>query len=317
MSTGMDKRTKAEMARAKRRRKRLIFFIVTRSAVVVGALLIVILLGYGMVKGVRSIVGSDEPLATKEPETTATPKETFESVEVPPGYKGVFADLLELYETHPEIDFILFNLEEYPKELLQLLASNVETLDFVKAYPDNVGKTEVGKIKKSEIKDGKIPLFLQWDERWGYLEYGGGMIALNGCGPTCLSMVVAGLTGNREYTPKAIADYSMENNYYAGDAGTAWALMSRGSADFGVTPREIGLDKDAITAQLEEGHPVICSVKPGDFTTQGHYIVLTGVTKKGKWKVNDPNSIANSSKNWEPDRVLSQIQALWAFSPNS
>lgn len=315
----MDKSTKAERARAKarRRRKRLIFFVVTRSAVVLGALLIVVLLAYGIQKGVRSVVSGDEPLATKEPEKTPAPKETFEHVEVPPGYKDVFEDLLALYETHPEIDFVLYNVEEYPKDLLQLLAGNAETLDFVKAYPDNAGKTKAGKIKKSEIKNGKIPLFLQWDERWGYLDYGGGMIALNGCGPTCLSMVVVGLTGNREYTPKAIADYSMENNYYVGDTGTAWALMSRGSTYFGVTPREIGLDKDAITAQLEAGYPVICSVKPGDFTTQGHYIVLTGVTKKGKWKVNDPNSIANSKKNWDPDRVLSQIQALWAFSPNS
>ena len=46
-----------------------------------------------------------------------------------------------------------------------------------------------------------MPLLLQWDERWGYRYYGDQMMAINGCGPTCLSMVVSYLTQNGRYHP--------------------------------------------------------------------------------------------------------------------
>lgn len=41
-----------------------------------------------------------------------------------------------------------------------------------------------------EVAAGEIPLLLQWDERWGYSVYGDNMIAVNGCGPTAVAMVV-------------------------------------------------------------------------------------------------------------------------------
>ncbi len=42
-----------------------------------------------------------------------------------------------------------------------------------------------------EVAAGEIPLLLQWDERWGYSVYGDNMIAVNGCGPTAVAMVVS------------------------------------------------------------------------------------------------------------------------------
>ena len=41
----------------------------------------------------------------------------------------------------------------------------------------------------ADVNAGEIPLFLQWDERWGYRSYGGDFLAVTGCGPTALSMV--------------------------------------------------------------------------------------------------------------------------------
>ncbi|MDO7203706.1 papain-like cysteine protease family protein [Paraclostridium bifermentans] len=40
---------------------------------------------------------------------------------------------------------------------------------------------------------------------------------------------------------------------------------------------------------------------PGHFTTEGHYIVLTGVTDDGKIIVNDSDSKERSSKTWDVD----------------
>ena len=53
---------------------------------------------------------------------------------------------------------------------------------------------------------------------------------------------------------------------------------------------------------------------PGDFTEQGHFIVLTGVTDDGKIIVNDPNSRINSRKKWDAKRLLDQMKGMWAFS---
>ena len=52
---------------------------------------------------------------------------------------------------------------------------------------------------------------------------------------------------------------------------------------------------------------------PGDFTTTGHFIVLTEY-KNGKIRVNDPNSRKNSEKEWEYDAIKNQIRNLWAIS---
>lgn len=57
---------------------------------------------------------------------------------------------------------------------------------------------------------------------------------------------------------------------------------------------------------------MICSMKPGDFTTQGHFIVLAG-TEDGKIRVHDPNSRVRSETLWEYGRLQSQINNLWAF----
>lgn len=70
---------------------------------------------------------------------------------------------------------------------------------------------------------------------------------------------------------------------------------------------------DAVRAELAAGHPVICSVVPGDFTTTRHFIVLAGLTEDGQLIVRDPNSERNSSQPWEIERVLEQCANLWAF----
>lgn len=54
---------------------------------------------------------------------------------------------------------------------------------------------------QDDLKTGGIPLLLQWDERWGYKNYGDNIMAINGCGPTCLSMVVSYLKQNGQYHP--------------------------------------------------------------------------------------------------------------------
>ena len=228
--------------------------------------------------------------------------------------KNQFGDQIRLVGmgmTNEKVRQVMSRSEQYPDELLELLADNEETVDFVLDYPEKKDAAPAETV--GDVVKGQIPLLLQWDERWGYAIYGDDMIAVNGCGPTTISMVAAGLTGDNTITPYKVAQFSAENGYYAGDSGTSWALMTEGAQQFGIYGEELGLSEGEIYSALESGHPIICSMKPGDFTTTGHFIVLTG-TEAGKIRVNDPNSRIRSEKLWDYSTLEYQINNLWAYS---
>ncbi|MDD6481984.1 MAG: C39 family peptidase [Lachnospiraceae bacterium] len=203
------------------------------------------------------------------------------------------------------------NYDAYPEELLGMLCNNPDMLSFVQGYPD--AKPEAtGGFEKEELS-AAFPLLIQWDKRWGYAPYGGSDIAISGCAPTCLSMVTLALTGNQEATPDKVAAYAEEAGYYLEGTGTAWSLMTEGCTHFGVCGTEISLDESVIRQHLQNGEPIICSVGPGDFTTQGHFIVLVG-EEDGRLVIHDPNSKERSKVLWSYDTVLPQIKNLWAFT---
>lgn len=200
----------------------------------------------------------------------------------------------------------------YPQELIDLLENNEETRAFVLGYPENKDKEFDINLSKEAKSDG-IPLFMQWDKRWGYEQYGSNMIALTGCGPTCLSMVYIGLTGDASMNPKEMAVFSEENGYYT-ENGTSWSFMTEGAEKLGLTAEELPLDENCIKQRLLEKNPIICSMGTGDFTTKGHFIVLTGVDKNGNILLNDPNSKKNSEEAWDYMRLERQIKNLWAYT---
>lgn len=222
----------------------------------------------------------------------------------------ILVKLKDMAKTNDKVLKVLKYSNLYPEELLELLANNEEAADFVLDFPEKKNAKPEKNI--GEIKKGEIPLLLQWDERWGYATYSDNIIAINGCGPTALSMVASGLTGDSSITPYKVAKYAEKNGYYVEGTGTSWSLMTEGCLHFGVQSRELVLDQNIIFAELENGNPIICSMRPGDFTTTGHFIVLTG-TDGGKIQVNDPNS-KQRSKLWEYDTLEYQINNLWVFT---
>ena len=169
----------------------------------------------------------------------------------------------------------------------------------------------MGGITESE-KEQEFPLFLQWDPRWGYESYGESCIGLTGCGPTCLSMVLFYLTGDETLTPDKIAQYSMENGYYAQGSGTAWTLMQNMPKLYDVKVTEVSLSERKIKTALDKGSIIICAMGKGYFTTSGHYIVIYGYDKNG-FMVNDPNCVARSNVRWSFSEIQYQIKNIWAY----
>lgn len=204
------------------------------------------------------------------------------------------------------------SISDYPEELIESLIANEEKEEFVFNYP--LKKGTYSNLKLTEcIGRAQMPLLLQWDERWGYYPYGNGVIGVVGCGPTSLSMVTLHLLQDAKYTPIYMADYAMRNDYYAEGVGTAWDFMTKGARRLGLKVQEVGLDENVVMRHLRQGHPIICAVGPGDFTTTGHFIVLAGV-EDGKIRIHDCNSRERSEKLWDFQEFKYQIKNMWAYS---
>lgn len=304
--------------RLKRRRERRRKVMIARAVVGTAGVLILLLM-IGLIRlGVRAVQNTGNHKSNeKQVEMTALPTAESPDYTVPEGFEEYADQLEKMRKKYPQVENILLNLYEYSESMLKLAANNPDALDFVENYPKH--KSDIkpsGSVTQEELDSAEngIPRFQQWDSRWGYLTYGNDNIGINGCGPTCLSMVAAGLLKDTSKSPDAVAEFSVENNYCTVASGTAWSLMSSGAKKLGLKSESVVVGGDSIKAALEKKQPVICSMKPGDFTTTGHFIVLTGLTEDGRLMINDPNSITRSEKRWDIDTIVGQVKSAWTYT---
>ena len=199
----------------------------------------------------------------------------------------------------------------YPKKVIELLDKNPETVDYVEAYGEKKDIESPEIIE--EFKKGEVPRLIQWDERWGYASYGTGIMAVCGCGPTCLSMVVSALNEDNTLTPVKLARYGTKHGYVTEENDTMWSFMTDACENWGVQCRDEFLDEEGTLKALDKGRIIVCSVGPGDFTQKGHFILLAG-HEEGDITVHDPFSIKNSERTWTYDELKDQIKVMWIYS---
>ena len=215
------------------------------------------------------------------------------------------------------LDYIIKNIDSYPDTLIDLVARNHETVDFVYSYKDrdkyNNRKLSAD-INSSYYVDGDVPLFLQWDRRWGYRIYGKEMIGLSGCGPTSLAMVIRHFDSDSTVNPYDVAKYSQDNGYVSADNFTSWKLFETGLSKYGLESQDVIPVEAKMKKALDDNKILIVSVKPGTFTERGHIIVIKGYNKNGDFLINDPNSIVNTNKTWTFDELKSEIRKIWGVS---
>ena len=227
-----------------------------------------------------------------------------------PGYAGqIYAQL----SAHPEAAYVLRNLALYPEEILQFIARFPEAMAYGAGYPDFIQTGIRQPIDLSgEVRQGSVPMLIQWDSRWGYSPYGESLVGYAGCGPTCVSMVSIALTGYHDNDPLSVATYAADNHYYTKGYGTAWSIMTEGCTHFGIEGKELPLDENKVISSVEEGHPVVLAMGPGEFTDNGHFIVVSGYSENG-FTIRDPNSPAHSTRLWQWSELEDQIRNLWVF----
>lgn len=246
-----------------------------------------------------------------------------EYLELPPSYEENdeipfkeenLEEIESISSSKSQIQKIINNRELYPERLIESVKNNTELIDFALNYPEKKGTFNKNIDLSHKYDKGEFPLFIQWDEDWGYANYGQGVIGLDGCGPTCLSMVYVALTGDQSMNPQALAEFSTDNGYIdTNNDITLWTLMSEGAEKLGLKSEEIPLNENIMIRELSEGHPIITSMGPGDFTTTGHFIVIYDYID-GHFLIKDPNSRSRSQKKWSYSTIEAQIKNLWAFS---
>ena len=266
--------------------------------VLVGTFLVLVLL-ISLVWG-----GSEEkkPEETQKPaETSTAPIETTVPKDTSP--EGIMAAYMAEHG---------LTEADYGDALIEAYTYFPEVRDFILAIPLEKGRQAVNDISNEDRSKG-VPLFLQFDERWGYTEYGSSVCGVAGCGPTSLSMVAYYLTGNTEYTPVYMMKLANKEGYVGEGGGTNWTMFQKGPEKLGLVSKEIPLHAGTIANYVKKGSPVVINVGPGDFTLHGHYMDIVGYEDE-KFKINDPFSVENSNKLWEYERIESQIKNLWAVS---
>lgn len=212
-------------------------------------------------------------------------------------------------KTDKDIKYILENREALSMNYLRLLNSNNNSKYFIK---DVLQNNRPLKFEGESVKFARnIPYFLQWDRRWGNSDYADGNIGINGCGPTCLAMVVSGLNKDSDITPITLSKF--ENDKYTQGGGTTWDYFREVPSNYGIKVRELSTNKNIYFKELKKGNPIIVNVEQGDFTSIGHYVVLVGIENE-YIIINDPNSPDRSNEKWTFERLAPQIKNGWSFS---
>ena len=204
--------------------------------------------------------------------------------------------------------------KEVPEELIEFMEEYPEAREFVTDYlyqPD----PPLSKDISGEVQKGVFPHFLQWDERWGYEDYGGSFFAVAGCGPTAMSVVYSGLTGKSDMNPYKMSQWAEEQGYYIVGEGTSWEMMWSGANNLGLYWWEVDFDETSIRSALDSGCPIIAAMSPGgDFTTFGHFIVMTDIDSEGNITIRDSNSNERTDRTWTWDELMWQTAAMWAYN---
>ena len=238
-----------------------------------------------------------------------------EPVEKEKNDEEVFNELLHNLEVYakynPNAKLVMKNADDIHPSLLKLAGNNYTAVNFVAKTIDSTIKNDYSYPENANSSN--VPLYLQWDKRWGYEKYGYGIIGFTGCGPTSCAMAMSYLKNDPSITPAKIAEES-DRNGYSSSEGTSWGFYPYIARKYGLKAVQMDANYNIIKENLKKGNPILISVRPGDFTQTGHVMVISGMDANGNIILNDPNSFTNSQKSWKYDRLQPQIKAMWVFS---
>lgn len=214
-------------------------------------------------------------------------------------------------EYRREIVFLAEHISAYSQDAVNTALISPEKTAFVLLEPFE--ERTYGDVVLGPGETEGVPFLLQYDSRWAFHPYGSSVMGYTACGPTCLSMAAIGVTGDGRYDPVYVSDFAESSGYYVWGTGTSWLLFTDGAAELGLKGTIIPADESDMRARLDAGEVLIASMTAGDFTKNGHFIVIHDYTNAG-FCIYDPSSVERSGESWSFSRLHGQMAQLWSIT---
>lgn len=172
-------------------------------------------------------------------------------------------------------------------------------------YPELERYQREGLPYAQSVAPGSVPIMYQWDERWGYTPYCGEPLGFTGCGVTVASMATLSLTGNTAWTPAAAARLATALGETDQGTNTTFFTSPGFTSNTGVEGTLLDDGQDAFIDALNNHELVALSVKPATLARGAHWVLAVGVNPDGTVNIHDPNSVANTTRTWDPAELMS------------
>ena len=159
--------------------------------------------------------------------------------------------------------------------------------------------------------------FLQDDTEWGSESYSivgsqSQTIATSGCGPTSMAMVLNYYI-DESITPLQTSIFALKNNHRTRYDGTSWTYFEDMANEYDLEFLQTASSVEALEWMNNSDDPlIICSMGPGLWTTEGHFIVLWDV-EDGIAYINDPASTESLRTENSYDYMASQCMQYFCF----
>ena len=163
-------------------------------------------------------------------------------------------------------------------------------------------------------KGMSMPLYIQFDPRWGAENFGGSRIGSSACGPSAMAMCFSYLKNEVITPPDLVNAIGGGYGYYIKGVGSTYSIIDKAVETYGLQCKRI--EYDEIIDELNSGHPIVACMGPGTFTQAGHFIALSGVAENGEIYVNDSADDIykrHYEKTFSLSLIRAQGRAFWAI----
>lgn len=179
-------------------------------------------------------------------------------------------------------------------------------------YGDGAGTGSVGRNEdacaegNATAAEGFV-YYNQGDQQWNN---DGLPIALAGCGPSSLAMIIATLK-DKSVTPVVTAKYLQSIGSWDSN-GLQWHGIPTIAKKYNLEYTDLGTDWEAAKKSLREGKLIMISGQgPSPFTSGGHLIVGRGITEDGKIIIANPGDRTQESTPFATP--IPGLMHIWAF----
>ncbi len=204
--------------------------------------------------------------------------------------------------------------ESLAAKLLKLAAENPDARSYVAGFCESYPGEKASTLTKDDLVEQGVPRYMQWDERWGYMQYLEGPLGTKGCCPTCLSMVHTAFNHTTSMSPYLVSLLAAESGYCDPENGTYGEFVEYFAQHVGFDYAEVDATAvDGAADALNNGWVLVCNLAPGEFTDVGHYILVTEWADDGSVQVRDPYTTANNEQAWPLSSVVFECNSIYAL----